>query len=138
MDTPFLIPSDAGGIFVAALEGHPDGFERFVGYFGGASEMKPFEARGLDRCSRVTLLPVSEILTPQASSHHSMMLWAHYETCEQIYKHGLTKVHSGFNTRECMFGVVCAQKKLCTQCGRGGHTAAGCYNKNSKADWANK
>jgi hypothetical protein len=130
-----------GGIYVAALEGHPAGVERFVGYFDltGNNGMHAYEGAGLEKCSSVRLLPVSELVMPARDRFYtgfsaSPMMCAHYEMHEQVYLHGINKVHCGFHCPEGIFNTICAEKRLCTRCGEGKHHTE-CLSKR-KAAWA--
>ena len=139
IDAPSVGCSNNDGcIFVAAVEGHPSGIERFVGrcQFEGSLDhaMHTLEIDGIEKGSNVRLLPMSEIVL-QERTHNTLLLWAYNERREQVYRHGIDRVHHGFTSRECMFVDVCRQKDLCRRCGGMGHRERACCAVN-KAAWA--
>ena len=134
----FPSPCKDGCIFVAAVEGHPHGISRVVGscmFPGNKVDVSYLEYDGIEKCCSMRLLPMSEIVLQD--HHHDMgcRLWAWRERREQVFMHGLDKVHLGFSTRDTMFRDVCEDKNLCLRCGGAGHKADGC-SASKRVDWA--
>ena len=136
VDARGAVKNNDGCIFVAAVEGHPDGIKRFVGYVEYSTAAYQMSASVLDGARSVRLLPRHEmVMQARDNVLITPMLWASYERAEQVYLHGIDSVHPAGRSREEMFAYVCDRKGLCGRCGRLGHHAAVC-GAESRADWA--
>ena len=134
-----VLPTKEGLIFVAAVEGHPDGITRIVAHV----EFQRYDCRMYAhtylagaRCS-ARLLPSHELVAQTPHNIHATALtWSFLERAEQAYRYGIGSVHIPFAlTREHFFAMACAYKGLCIRCGRLGHQAPACCAVNM-ADWA--
>ena len=131
----FPSPCKDGCIFVAAVEGHPRGISRVVGYCmfpGNGVDASYLEYDGI---RSMRLLPMSEIVLQDHHRDMGCSLWAWRERREQVFMHGIDKVHLGFSTRDKMFRDVCEDKNLCLRCGGTGHMADVCIA-SKRVDWA--
>lgn len=127
-----------GCIFIAAVEGHPSGVSRVIGhcmFTGGDNDVSLSDYNGSNDGCTMKLLPMSEIVLQENDFDIGCRVWAWREIREQVFLHGIDKVHLGYSTRESMFRNVCILKDLCSRCGRKGHKAVEC-SEPKKAAWA--